>query len=88
MSHDLEDIVTAVHGRSELVDEARLSPADLQQFLSDQFRDYYRIATFSKRYPAISCPMPPASNAQAWSLNECDNSFSGADPCLSSKSAT
>jgi hypothetical protein len=30
MSHDLEDIVTVIDGRSEIVDEVRVAPADLQ----------------------------------------------------------
>ncbi len=37
MSHDLEDIVTIIDGRPELVDEVHLSPTDLQKYLSDQF---------------------------------------------------
>ncbi len=36
-SHDLEDIVTVIDGRPELVDEVRLAPADLQKYLSDEF---------------------------------------------------
>ncbi|MGA8501891.1 MAG: hypothetical protein WB683_10105 [Candidatus Sulfotelmatobacter sp.] len=35
-SHDLEDIITVVDGRPELVDEVRLAPADLQKYLSDE----------------------------------------------------
>lgn len=37
MSHDLEDIVTVIDGRAELVDEIRLAPADLQEYLSAEF---------------------------------------------------
>jgi hypothetical protein len=36
-SHDLEDIVTVIDGRPELVDEVRLAPADLQEYLSGEF---------------------------------------------------
>jgi hypothetical protein len=36
-SHDLEDIVTVIDGRSELADEVRLAPADLRKYLSDEF---------------------------------------------------
>jgi hypothetical protein len=36
-SHDLEDIVTVVDGRPELVDEVHLAPEDLQKYLSDEF---------------------------------------------------
>ncbi len=37
MSRDLEDIVTVIDGRPELVDEVRLAPADVQKYLSDEF---------------------------------------------------
>ena len=36
-SHDLEDIVTVIDGRPELVEEVHLAPADLQKYLSDEF---------------------------------------------------
>jgi predicted nucleotidyltransferase len=36
-SHDLEDIVTVVDGRPELVDEVQSAPADLQGYLRDEF---------------------------------------------------
>jgi hypothetical protein len=36
-SHDLEDVVTVVDGRPELVDEVHVAPADLQKYLSDEF---------------------------------------------------
>jgi hypothetical protein len=36
-SHDLEDVVTVIDGRPELVAEVRLAPADLQKHLSDEF---------------------------------------------------
>lgn len=36
-SHDLEDIVTVIDGRAELVREVRLAPADLQEYLSREF---------------------------------------------------
>ena len=37
-SHDLEDIVTVLDGRSEIEDEVSLAPADLRQYLSDEFQ--------------------------------------------------
>jgi hypothetical protein len=40
MSHDLEDIVTVIDGRSEIVDEVRVAPADLQNYLSAEFRAF------------------------------------------------
>jgi hypothetical protein len=36
-SHDLEDIVTVIDGRPELMDEVHLAPAELQKYLSDEF---------------------------------------------------
>lgn len=36
-SHDLEDIVTVIDGRAEIVSEVQLGPADLQKYLSDEF---------------------------------------------------
>jgi hypothetical protein len=36
-SHDLEDVVTVIDGRPELVAEVSLAPADLQKHLSDEF---------------------------------------------------
>lgn len=36
-SHDLEDIVTVIDGRPELVDEVRLAAADLQNDLREEF---------------------------------------------------
>jgi len=38
MSHDLEDLVTVVDGRHETVEEVHRSPADLQKYLSSEFR--------------------------------------------------
>lgn len=37
LSHDLEDIVTVVDGRVELVSEVRAAPADLQKYLTREF---------------------------------------------------
>lgn len=37
-SHDLEDIVTVVAGRPELLDELRAAESDVRQFVADQTR--------------------------------------------------
>ncbi|MGA7221137.1 MAG: hypothetical protein WBX38_22675 [Candidatus Sulfotelmatobacter sp.] len=37
MSHDLEDIIAVIDGRSELADEVPLAPVDLRKYLSEQF---------------------------------------------------
>ena len=45
-SHDLEDIITVVDGRTELHDEVRLARLDLQKYLSVMsLRLCYRIRT-------------------------------------------
>src|SRR5580658_7772457 len=36
-SHDQEDIITVVDGRTELADEVRLAPLDQQKYLSNEF---------------------------------------------------
>jgi hypothetical protein len=38
MSRDLEDIVTVIDGRPELVEEVSLSEPELRQYLNDEFR--------------------------------------------------
>jgi hypothetical protein len=56
MSHDLEDIVTVTDGRPELVDEVHLSPADLQEYLGDQFRDLLSNRDFLEALPGHLLP--------------------------------
>lgn len=45
-SHDMEDIVTVVDGREELVDETRESEPDLRCFISRRMRDLLASADF------------------------------------------
>ncbi len=64
MSHDLEDIVTVVDGRAELVDEIHIAPADLRKYLSDEFRASIIESRFRRgppRPPATGCRKPAAS---------------------------
>jgi hypothetical protein len=67
-SHDLEDIVTVVDGRPETVEEVRHAPADLQKYLSDEFR-----VTIESRFSGSS-PRPPVARccqpATHWSGGE------------------
>ena len=56
MSHDLEDIVTVIDGRSEIVGEAHLAPLDLQKYLSDQFRDLLSNRDFLEALPGHLLP--------------------------------
>jgi predicted nucleotidyltransferase len=39
-SHDLEDMITLIDGRKELLDEINTTSPDLRGFLADTFRDY------------------------------------------------
>jgi predicted nucleotidyltransferase len=50
-SHDLEDIVTVVDGRPELVDEVHLAPMDLRKYLSDEFRALLSSRDFLEALP-------------------------------------
>lgn len=45
-SHDLEDMITLIDGRKELLDEIITAPADLRKFLSDTFHDYLATPAF------------------------------------------
>jgi hypothetical protein len=55
-SRDLEDIVTVIDGRPELVDEVRLAPADVKQFLSDEFEDLLSNRDFLEALPGQLLP--------------------------------
>jgi len=56
MSHDLEDIVTVIDGRSEIVDEVHVASADLQNYLSDEFRDLLSNRDFLDALPGHLLP--------------------------------
>jgi hypothetical protein len=66
VSHGLEDIVTVVDGRAELVEEVKLSPKDLQQYLSAEFQ------TLSSNRDFIEAPsghlLPNAASRQRLNL--------------------
>jgi hypothetical protein len=55
-SHDLEDVVTVIDGRSELGDEVRLVAADLQQYLSEEFRALLSNRDFREALPGHLLP--------------------------------
>jgi hypothetical protein len=58
MSHDLEDIVTVIDGRSEIVDEVHVAPADLQNYLSAEFRELLSSRDFMEALPGHLLPDP------------------------------
>jgi hypothetical protein len=65
-SHDLEDIVTVVDGRPEIVDEVRLTAADLQKYLSKEFRALLSNRDFLDALPGHL--LPDAASQQRLSL--------------------
>lgn len=56
MSHDLEDIVTIIDGRSELVDEVNLASTELRKYLSDEFGDLLSNRDFLEALPGHLLP--------------------------------
>jgi predicted nucleotidyltransferase len=66
MSHDLEDIVTVVDGRPEIVEEVRLAPADLQKYLSNEFQALLSNRDFLEALPGHL--LPDAASQQRMSL--------------------
>ena len=56
MSHDLEDIVTVIDGRPELLNEVRVTSAELQKYLSDKFRELLSNRDFLEALPGNLLP--------------------------------
>ena len=56
MSRDLEDIVTVIDGRPELTEEIRSAPADLKNYLSDEFRGLLSNRDFLEALPGHLLP--------------------------------
>jgi predicted nucleotidyltransferase len=52
-SHDLEDIVTVVDGRAELLAEVVAAPADVRSFIATQFQGIVRHPDFFNALPGI-----------------------------------
>ena len=53
LSHDLEDIITVVDGREELLAEMASAPSDLRQFVATSFQAVLRHRDFSNVLPGI-----------------------------------
>lgn len=62
-SHDMEDIVTLLDGRPEIVAEIRNSPEDLKRFLSHMFRSFLDTSAFRDALPG-HLPTDQASQAR------------------------
>ncbi len=61
-SHDMEDIVTLLDGRPQILDEIRNSPEDLKGFLSRVFRSFLDTSEFRDALPGH---LPPDQASQA-----------------------
>ena len=55
-SHDMEDIVTLLDGRPELVAEVRAAPDGVKAFLSRSFKDFLRKRDFLDSLPGYLMP--------------------------------
>jgi predicted nucleotidyltransferase len=55
-SHDLEDIVTVIDGRPELVEEVHAAPVDLQRYLSTDFKALLSNRNFLDALPGHLLP--------------------------------
>ena len=55
-SADLEDVIAVIDGRPEIVGEVRLSNSDLQQYLSNKFRELLANRAFAESLPGFLLP--------------------------------
>jgi predicted nucleotidyltransferase len=63
-SHDLEDVLTVVDGREELITEAQVAPPELQAYLTERFSTLLATPAFIQAIPG-HLPGDPASQARA-----------------------
>jgi len=63
-SHDLEDVLTVVDGREELITETRDSPAELREYLSQRLTGLLAATDFIQAIPG-HLPCDPASQSRA-----------------------
>jgi len=60
-SHDLEDAISVVDGRMDIVEEIKSSPDSIKQFLSEQFKYLLKDRKFEEALPGY---LPPDSAGQ------------------------
>jgi len=60
-SHDMEDIIAIIDGRTELIDEVKGSDADLRKFLSEKFQRFLKNEVFQESLPGH---LPPDQVSQ------------------------
>ncbi len=56
MSHDLEDIISVIDGRPEIIDETHLAEHNLRKYLSDEFRALLSSHDFLEALPGHLLP--------------------------------
>lgn len=61
-SHDIEDIITVLNGRKEIVDEVQASTKQLQEFLRDEFESLLLNSAFNE---SVSWHLLPDTISQA-----------------------
>ena len=61
-SHDMEDIIAIIDGRSELIDEVEKSDPNLKNFLAEKFQNFTKSEIFLEAIPGH---LPPDSVSQA-----------------------
>ncbi len=61
-SHDMEDIITVIDGRQEIIKEIYASSSDLRAYLSDQFQDFLTNELFIE---SLSAHLLPDKASQA-----------------------
>ncbi len=57
-SHDIEDMISIINGRKQLVDEVEQSPPDLRNFLSETFQSFLADDAFLESVPGHLLPDP------------------------------
>ena len=57
-SHDMEDIITIIDGRLELIEEVKDSETDLRSFLAEKFRYFLKTEAFLDALPGHLLPDP------------------------------
>jgi len=55
-SHDMEDIITLIDGRPEVVEEVSNAPADVKEFLADEFERFLKNRAFLDALPGHLMP--------------------------------
>lgn len=53
LSHDLEDVITVVDGREELISELSFAPLDVREFVAQTVRSILRHTDFTNALPGI-----------------------------------